>query len=217
MTLNLFDAEEHSRTWREALCTDAVALRGFALADETAILAALESIVSCAPFRHLVTPGGFRMSVAMSNCGTYGWISDRSGYRYDTVDPDSGMPWPPMPALFLKLAHDAAAQAGFENFVPDACLINRYDPGTRLTLHQDRNERDFSQPIVSVSLGIPAVFLFGGMQREDKAMRVRLMHGDVVVWGGEARLRYHGILPLKAGSHPLVGEHRINLTFRKAG
>ncbi len=215
MNLDLFDAED-PRSWREKLCPDAVVLRGFALAGEVDILSALEDVFSAAPLRHLVTPGGFRMSVAMSNCGTYGWVSDRTGYRYDTLDPDSGKQWPPMPALFSALASDAAAQAGFSDFKPDACLINRYAVGARMSLHQDKDEQDFSQPIVSVSLGIPAVFLFGGMQREDKASRVKLVHGDAVVWGGTARLRYHGILPIKAEHHPLTGEDRINLTFRKA-
>lgn len=215
MSLSLFDAVEEQRTWREELTTGAVILRGFALADETNILAALNGIIDSAPLRHMVTPGGFRMSVAMSNCGTYGWVTDRSGYRYDSVDPNSCKPWPAMPALFAKLAQQAAAQAGFDNFKPDACLINRYEAGARMSLHQDKDERDFTQPIVSVSLGIPAMFLFGGMRREDKAMRVPLTHGDVVVWGGAARLRYHGVLPLKPANHALVGEHRINLTFRK--
>ncbi|CAL61660.1 Alkylated DNA repair protein AlkB [Herminiimonas arsenicoxydans] len=215
MNLNLFDAEE-PRRWREELSPGAVVLRGFALPVEGDILLELEKIFSVAPLRHMVTSGGFRMSVAMSNCGKYGWVSDRAGYRYDAADPDSGKRWPPMPALFSTLASEAAALAGFSDFKPDACLINRYDPGARMSLHQDRDERDFSQPIVSVSLGIPAVFLFGGMRREDKAMRISLTHGDVVVWGGADRLRYHGVLPLKMASHPSLGEHRINLTLRKA-
>ena len=152
----------------------------------------------------------------MTNCGALGWVTDRTGYRYDLVDPESGLPWPPMPESFLTLARNAAAKAGFKEFVPDACLINRYDPGARLTLHQDKNEQDFDQPIVSVSLGLPATFLFGGLNRTDTAVRVKLTHGDVAVWGGSARLRYHGVLPLKAGHHPLVGGYRINLTFRQA-
>ncbi len=156
------------------------------------------------------------MSVAMTNCGSYGWVTGCTGYRYDTVDPESEKPWPIMPGLLLKLAQGAAVQAGFEGFEPDACLINRYNPGARLTLHQDKNERDLNEPIVSVSLGLPAVFLFGGLRRGDKSLRVLLAHGDVVVWGGPARLRYHGVLPLKEGYHPLTGGHRINLTFRKA-
>ncbi len=216
MTLNLFGDAEQGQTWREELCPGAVVLRGFAVLDETAIFAALHGITTKAPFRHMVTPGGVRMSVAMTNCGSYGWVTDRTGYRYDAVDPESGKPWPRMPGVFLTLAQDAAASAGFEGFEPDACLVNRYDPGARLSLHQDKNERDFGEPIVSVSLGIPAIFLFGGSRRDDKPMHVQLTHGDVVVWGGPARLRYHGVMPLKEGYHSLVGGHRINLTFRKA-
>jgi alkylated DNA repair protein (DNA oxidative demethylase) len=173
--------------------------------------------VAQAPFRHLVTPGGFRMSVAMTNAGPLGWVSDRRGYRYDPIDPDSGKPWPSMPSAFLQLAATAAAHAGFVGFVPDACLVNRYEAGARLSLHQDRDERDLGQPIVSVSLGIPAVFLFGGLQRSDRAQRVPLAHGDVVVWGGPARLRYHGVLALKPNHHESLGDCRINLTFRRAG
>lgn len=215
MTLSLFDEEENRRTWQEPLCEGALVLRGFAIEYEADILAALQNILTESPLRHMVTPGGFRMSVAMSNCGTYGWVTDRSGYRYDQIDPVRGQAWPAMPDFFVRLAQEAAAQAGFKDFSPDACLINRYEVGARMSLHQDKNERDFTQPIVSVSLGIPAMFLFGGMQREDKAVRVPLAHGDVVVWGGRARLRYHGVLALKTSTHPLVGEHRINLTFRK--
>ncbi|MHB1058988.1 MAG: DNA oxidative demethylase AlkB [Rhodanobacter sp.] len=201
----------------EPLCDGAVVLRGFALADEAPLLRAIDAIVAQAPFRHLVTPGGFRMSVGMTNAGSLGWVSDRRGYRYDPVDPDSGKPWPPMPAAFLRLAAAAANRAGFAGFVPDACLVNRYEPGTRLSLHQDRDEHDFGQPIVSVSLGIPAVFLFGGLQRADRTQRVPLAHGDVVVWGGPARLRHHGVLPLKPNHHAALGDVRINLTFRRAG
>jgi alkylated DNA repair protein (DNA oxidative demethylase) len=157
------------------------------------------------------------MSVAMTNCGRLGWVSDRSGYRYDPLDPDSGQPWPAMPPLLRQLALDAAQAAGFPGFAPDACLINRYAPGTRLSLHQDRDEGNYAHPIVSVSLGIPAVFLWGGAQRSDKARRIALMHGDVVVWGGPARLRFHGVLPLPEAHHPMTGSYRINLTFRKAG
>jgi alkylated DNA repair protein (DNA oxidative demethylase) len=191
----------------------AVLLRGFATPDEAALLADVHAVIALAPLRHMVTPGGYRMSVAMTNCGELGWVSDRTGYRYDALDPQSGKPWPRMPDSFMRLARAAAACAGFDGFVPDACLINRYETGSRLSLHQDRNERDFRAPIVSVSLGIPAVFLFGGLKRADKAARVPLEHGDVVVWGGAARLRYHGVLPLK----PALGKQRINLTFRKAG
>jgi DNA oxidative demethylase len=202
---------------KEALAPGAMLLRGFVAAEDAALLAALQNVLARAPFRHMTTPGGFRMSVAMTNCGALGWVTDRSGYRYDAIDPESGRRWPDMPAAFLRLAGDAAANAGFRGFVPDACLVNRYQPGARLTLHQDKNERDFSAPIVSVSLGIAAVFLFGGLKRSDRPRRVPLEHGDVVVWGGPARMRYHGVQPLKAGRHRLLGEERINLTFRLAG
>jgi DNA oxidative demethylase len=191
-------------------------LRGFAREREVAILDAMFGVAARSPFRHMVTPGGFRMSVAMTNCGSLGWVTDRKGYRYDAVDPEIGAPWPPMPKPFTELAFDAAKEAGFADFVPDGCLINRYEPGSRLTLHQDKNERDYDQPIVSVSLGLPAVFLFGGLERGDKTKRVPVVHGDVVVWGGPARLRYHGVMPLKTGLHPLAGGYRFNLTFRKA-
>jgi len=216
MTQDLFSDMESERIWHDPLCPGAVVLRHFAMTDQMTILASIRDIADAAPFRHLTTPGGYRMSVAMTNCGTHGWVADRSGYRYDTLDPLSGKPWPRMPEAFLALARNAAASAGFEDFEPDACLINRYTPGTKLSLHQDKDERDFTAPIVSVSLGIPATFLFGGLRRNDKPLRVPLRHGDVVVWGGEARLRYHGVLPLKEDHHPLVGGQRINLTFRRA-
>lgn len=216
MTPDLFGSPSVVESWQERLGPCAVVLRGFAASDETALLAALQDVTTKAPFRYMVTPGGFRMSVAMTNCGPFGWVTDRTGYRYDAVDPESGRNWPRMPASFLRLAKDAAAQAGFDGFVPDACLVNRYEPGARLSLHQDKNERDFGEPIVSVSLGIPALFLFGGSNRADKPSRVQLTHGDVMVWGGPARLRYHGVMPLKEGYHRLVGRYRINLTFRKA-
>lgn len=201
---------------REAIAPGAFHLRGFALPCETEILEALEKVTAQASFRHMVTPGGFRMSVAMTNCGSLGWITDRRGYRYDSIDPESGKNWPALPDSFMKLAVGAAAAAGFKSFVPDACLINRYEAGARLSLHQDKNEVDYDAPIVSVSLGLPATFLFGGLERTDKTKRVPVIHGDVIVWGGPARLRYHGVLALKAGEHPLFGEYRINLTFRKA-
>ncbi|MGS1013144.1 DNA oxidative demethylase AlkB [Rhodanobacter sp. UC4450_H17] len=217
ISADLFAATPAPARRDEPLCEGAMVLRGFALASEAVLLQALDAITAQAPFRHLVTPGGLRMSVAMTNAGPLGWVSDRRGYRYDPIDPDSGRPWPPMPAVFLQLADAAAAHVGFTGFVPDACLLNRYEAGARLSLHQDRDERDLGQPIVSVSLGIPAVFLFGGLQRADRPQRVPLAHGDVVVWGGPARLRYHGVLPLKPHHHPLLGETRINLTFRRAG
>jgi alkylated DNA repair protein (DNA oxidative demethylase) len=201
----------------ETIGPSAVVLRGFALAEDRALLNDISEITATSPFRHMVTPGGFTMSVAMTNCGELGWVTDRTGYRYDPIDPLTDAPWRPLPASFVKLATSAAAKAGFPNFQPDACLVNRYEPGTRLSLHQDRNERDFAQPIVSVSLGLPATFLFGGLKRADKTQRIPLSHGDVVVWGGPARLRYHGVSPLKDGEHPLLGHRRINLTFRRAG
>lgn len=191
-------------------------LRGFALARVPRLLHDLDAVVSRAPFRHMVTPGGFRMSVAMTSCGALGWVSDRMGYRYDSVDSVSGLRWPAMPVSFRELAVDAAAQSGFSGFAPDACLINRYEPGARMTLHQDKNERDFNAPIVSVSLGLPATFLFGGHTRRERPELVALDHGDVVVWGGVDRLRFHGVRPLPSGFHPLLGERRINLTFRHA-
>ncbi len=216
MTPSLFDEQAEVESQPERLGPGAVVLRGLATAHEAALLAGVQSVIATAPFRHMVTPGGFRMSVAMTNCGSFGWVTDRTGYRYDPADPESGRAWPPMPESFLRLAQEAAAQAGFSGFVPDACLINRYQPHARLSLHQDRNERDFAAPIVSVSLGIPAVFLFGGVRRADRARRVLLRHGDVVVWGGPARLRYHGVLPLAEAEHPALGGYRVNLTFRKA-
>ena len=215
ITGELFDIGSEPR--EEALGEGAVLLRGFALAHERALLAALDGVIRAAPWRHMVTPGGLRMSVAMSNCGALGWISDRRGYRYSPDDPRGGTPWPALPSAFARLAREAAAHAGFDSFAPDACLINRYEPGAKLSLHQDRDERDFEQPIVSVSLGLPAVFLFGGLRRTDKQVRVPLAHGDVVAWGGPSRMRYHGVLPLKDGTHPVLGACRINLTFRKAG
>jgi len=194
----------------------AMVLGGFAQRFEAPCVAALRQVVEIAPFRHMVTPGGHRMSVAMTNCGAVGWVSARTGYRYEGYDPETGRPWPAMPEVFADLAVEAAARAGFDGFAPDACLVNRYEPGAKLSLHQDRDERDLSAPIVSVSLGLPAVFLFGGLRRADRPRRVPLVHGDVVVWGGPARLRYHGVVPLEAGHHALMGPYRINLTFRRA-
>lgn len=214
-TLSLFD-DMPSET-RMALGPQATVLRGYALPFVDALLPAITAIEAMSPFRQMQTPGGHTMSVALSNCGELGWVTDRRGYRYSRLDPLSDQPWPAMPASFACLARDAAEQAGFPGFEPDACLLNRYLPGARMSLHQDKNERDFNAPIVSVSLGMSAIFLFGGLQRSDKAARVPLVHGDVVVWGGADRMRYHGILPLKGSAHALLGEQRINFTFRKAG
>ena len=197
------------------LADGAVLLRGFV--KQAQILADLAAILAVSPLRNMITPGGFTMSVAMTNCGDLGWITDRKGYRYASLDPITNQPWQAMPPSFLALASAAAAQAGFANFAPDACLINQYKTGARMTLHQDKDEQDFSQPIVSVSLGVPAIFQFGGLKRSDKPTKVTLNHGDVIVWGGASRLNYHGILPLKANNHEAFGTYRYNLTFRKAG
>lgn len=195
----------------------ACVLRGFALAQAPALLAALAEVEQQATPRHMVTPGGLAMSVATTGCGALGWVSDRRGYRYSATDPLSGRPWPAMPAAFTALARSAAAAAGFADFVPDACLVNHYAPGAKLSLHQDKDERDLAAPIVSVSLGMPAIFVFGGLARSERAARVPLVHGDVVVWGGVDRLRFHGVLPVKGPAHAVLGEQRINLTLRKAG
>lgn len=216
-TMDLFDTQAGPQRGNESLAPGALLLRGFAADRDAGLKVALETVLARAPLRYMATPGGRRMSVAMTSCGHVGWVTDRRGYRYETCDPDSGNPWPPMPMLFRELAMTAAAEAGYPGFVPDACLINRYAPGARMGLHQDRDERDMEQPIVSVSLGVPAVFLFGGLRRADRPERIRLGHGDVVVWGGPARLRFHGIQPVKAAHHPMTGQYRFNLTFRKAG
>jgi DNA oxidative demethylase len=201
---------------REDLCAGAAVLREFALPWVPALQAALAVIIGDAPFRHLVTPGGYTMSVAMTNCGAYGWVSDRKGYRYSAEDPLSGQPWPPLPSTFLELAQRAADALGFAGFVPDCCLVNRYSPGTKLSLHIDQDELNFGAPIVSVSLGVPATFLFGGPSRKDRCQRITVRHGDVAVWGGPARRFYHGVATLKQDSHLFAGEARINLTFRRA-
>nr|WP_318384145.1 DNA oxidative demethylase AlkB [uncultured Enterobacter sp.] len=203
--------------WQEPLAPGAVVLRRFAVSRADALLAAIAQVASQSPFRQMVTPGGYTMSVAMTNCGRLGWTTDARGYLYSPVDPKTGQPWPAMPDALAVLCHDAAVAAGYGDFVPDACLINRYAPGAKLSLHQDKDEPDLRAPIVSVSLGLPAVFQFGGLKRSDPLTRLMLEHGDVVVWGGPSRLFYHGILPLKAGEHPLTGAYRYNLTFRQAG
>jgi len=210
--LDLFDDLGAERRFAEG----AVLLRGLALTREAELLAAIEAVTAVSPFRHMVTPGGFTMSVAMSNCGAAGWITDRKGYRYGAIDPKTGNPWPAMPEVFRTLAADAASRAGYPGFAPDACLINRYEPGARMTLHQDKNERDYAAPIVSVSLGLPATFLFGGKERAGKTLKLPLQHGDVAVWGGPTRMNFHGVNTVADGLHPLVGRRRLNLTFRQA-
>ncbi len=201
---------------RVSLASQAILLRGFALDRAVELLACISPIEAASPFRHMTTPGGWRMSVALTNCGQFGWITDRTGYRYDAIDHETGKSWPAMPDVFARLAAEAAAEAGFIDFRPDACLVNRYAPGARLSLHQDRNESDFGHPIVSVSLGLPATFLWGGQKRTDKIRRIALHHGDVVIWGGKDRLRFHGVNTLADGEHPLTASYRYNFTFRRA-
>jgi alkylated DNA repair protein (DNA oxidative demethylase) len=215
----MHDLFEHIATLNPAktiMAKGAVLLRAVALPLDKELLTALGDITAISPFRHMLTPGGYTMSVAMTNCGTSGWVTDRTGYRYDRIDSETGNPWPPMPDCFLDLAVAAAAEAGYPEFRPDACLINRYEPGARLSLHQDKNERDFANPIVSVSLGLPATFQFGGQKRTDRVKKFSLRHGDVAVWGGPSRLCFHGVSVLKDGHHEIVGRLRINLTFRSA-
>jgi alkylated DNA repair protein (DNA oxidative demethylase) len=216
LTADLLESVPDVRPAEEVIAEGAVLLPGFARTIEVELLEALRAIIEQSPFRHMTTPGGHQMSVAMTNCGGFGWVTDRSGYRYDPNDPQSGKPWPPMPGAFRELARAAADRGGFGGFAPDACLVNRYQPGARMSLHQDRDANDFSAPIVSVSLGLPATFLFGGLKRSDKPRRFRLEHGDVIVWGGPTRLAFHGVAPLAEGEHSLLGRQRINLTFRKA-
>jgi len=216
MTRDLFDFVPPKEPEEQSLGAGATLLRGFALAQSAQVLEAVAEVVRQSPFRHMITPGGFRMSVAMTNCGSAGWVTDRTGYRYDGFDPTTQARWPAMPVALSDLATRAAARGGFVEFLPDACLINGYEPGTRLSLHQDKNERDLGAPVVSVSLGLQAVFLFGGPRREDRTRPIPLAHGDVVVWGGPSRLWYHGVRPLQDGEHPELGRQRINLTFRKA-
>ncbi len=202
---------------REQLAPGAMLLRGRAFDLAVPLCEGVRAIAAASPFRHMVTRGGFSMSVAMTNAGRAGWVSDRKGYRYQALDPETGQAWPAMPDLFATLAREAAAEAGYPGFDPDVCLINRYRPGAKMALHQDQDEADFSHPIVSVSLGLPAIFRFGGLARTDPARKIPLLHGDMVVWGGPSRLYFHGIDALKPGEHPLTGETRLNLTFRSAG
>ncbi|WP_367253145.1 DNA oxidative demethylase AlkB [Pseudomonas sp. stari2] len=211
------DTESEQPRRAEQIGEQSWVLRGFALPRIEQLLPALKWIIERAPLRHMMTPGGFSMSVATSSCGALGWITDRSGYRYSAEDPLSHLPWPEMPEVFRDLAQAAAKEVGFFDFVPDSCLINRYVPGAKMSLHQDKDEHSYTAPIVSLSLGLPAMFLFGGFARNDKTQRISLLHGDMVIWGGVDRLRYHGVLPIKYGRHPQLGEQRFNLTFRTAG
>ena len=216
MNYDLFDTVHDGDTWTETICTDALVLRQFAASNMPEIVTAVAQVIKQSPFRHMQTAGGYTMSAALSSCGKVGWVSDHAGYRYSTIDPQTGLPWPEMPKALYNFAQKAAAEAGYEHFQPDACLINQYTVGAKMSLHQDSNEKNFNAPVVSISLGLPATFLFGGLQRSDKTTKVPLTHGDVVVWGGESRLNFHGINPIKAGCHPRLGERRINITFRVA-
>jgi DNA oxidative demethylase len=216
MNLDLFASSFESGLVKTQIAEQAWHLAGYIQSRDEQLKALLDEIIQQAPLRQMITPGGQLMSVQMTTCGDVGWVSDSLGYRYQSTDPLSNLPWPEMPEVFKNFASEAAAAVGFDDFEPDSCLINYYQAGTRLSLHQDKDELDLSQPIVSVSLGLPATFLFGGLQRKGPQARVALKHGDVVVWGGISRLAYHGILPLEQGEHKLCGRHRINLTFRKA-
>lgn len=202
---------------RADIAPGAVLLRGFAVAGMVELLRAVDTVARAEPPQHLRTPGGYTMSVRTTSCGQLGWVSDQHGYRYAPRSPHTRQPWPAMPGAFVSLARDAAQAAGFAGFVPDACLLNEYAPGAKMSLHQDKDERDLRAPIVSVSLGLPCVFQFGGLQRNAPTQRLRLAHGDVLVWGGPARLAFHGVLPLAEGHHSLLGRRRVNLTFRQAG
>lgn len=213
---DLFDINDPESVWQESLGPGSTWIHGFLVAQAVPVMADIARVVARAPYRHLSTPGGKRMSVAMSNCGTEGWVSDRAGYRYQATDPQTGDPWPAMPQRLQELARQAAQACGYQHFEPDVCLINHYAPGARMGLHQDRDESDLTAPIVSFSLGLPATFIWGGGQRTGTTRRIMLRHGDAVVWGGEDRLRFHGVAPLKDGEHALTGRARINLTFRQA-
>lgn len=216
--MDLFAEQDLQQPARvERISDQAFALRGFALPKAKELLAALDSVLLQTPLRQMQTPGGYTMSARLSSCGALGWTTDRDGYHYSPLDPLSARPWPAMPGVFLALAAAAASSAGFSGFVPDSCLINAYAPGAKMSLHQDKNERCHTAPIVSISLGLPAIFQFGGVERSDPTQRIALFHGDIMVWGGVDRLRYHGVMPIKPGHHSLLGEQRINITLRQAG
>ncbi|GAC1374813.1 MAG: DNA oxidative demethylase AlkB [Aquirhabdus sp.] len=215
LTIGLFDDDAEINPKRIVRAEDAVILRGYATDLAADLIESISAIIVQAPLRQMQTPNGYTMSVRTTSCGTFGWVSDVRGYRYERHDPYTGQSWPPMPPSFLNLANQAAKEAGFNDFIPDSCLINSYVAGAKLSLHQDKNERDFTAPIVSVSLGLPAIFLFGGNVRSERPQRHRLEHGDIAIWGGASRMAFHGIEPLIDGTHPLTGKQRINLTFRK--
>jgi alkylated DNA repair protein (DNA oxidative demethylase) len=208
--MNLFTELETEPTYEE-IAPGAALMRGLALADDRELFEAVERVIFSAPLRQMMTAGGQRMSIMGTDCGAVRWIAD----KYVGHDPLRPRRWPPMPPILNAFAIRCATRAGFPDFRPDACHVNRYQAGNRLGLHQDRNECDLTQPIVSVSFGLECVFLFGGLERGDPARHILLEHGDVIVWGGPSRMRFHGVQPLKPGSHPLTGPYRINLTFRK--
>ncbi|MCB9879012.1 MAG: DNA oxidative demethylase AlkB [Planctomycetes bacterium] len=201
----------------EAIVDGAFLLRGRALPVVDELLVGVQDVVEASPLRHMITPGGAPMAAAQSNCGALGWVADRRGYRYEACDPETGRPWPAMPQVFASLARDAAGECGYDGFDPDCCLLNRYEVGCGMGQHVDADEQDFAWPIVSVSLGLPMTFRFGGVERGGKTLPVVLQHGDVLVFGGAARRRYHGTSPLKRGVHPVLGACRVNLTLRRAG
>ncbi|MGB1310524.1 MAG: DNA oxidative demethylase AlkB [Leucothrix sp.] len=217
MNLDLFDLSNNGDTWVDSITGDAVVLRQFLVNRSDELADAIKQVESAAPFRHMQTAGGFTMSAALTGCGDVGWVSDRRGYRYAAIDPVTGEPWPNMPAVLQEIAQACALEAGYADYFPDACLINRYAPKAKMSLHQDKDEQDFTAPIVSISLGVPATFLFGGLKRSDKTIKVPVAHGDVVVWGGKSRLCFHGVSPIKQAYHPFWGDQRINITFRVAG
>lgn len=206
----------NSTSTLKPIANESFILPGFANTNTNTLLAAINSVIELAPLRQMRTPGGFEMAARITNCGYFGWVTDKQGYRYQTTDPETGLPWPAMPELIYQLAVDAASACGFDHFTPDVCLINCYQPGAGMGLHQDKDEKDFSAPIVSISLGVPAIFLFGGNKRQDKPCAHLLKNGDIVVWGGQDRLRFHGVQPIKLAHHPMTGQKRFNLTIRQA-
>ena len=214
MTADFFSDQMESQVM---LAKGAYWLRGFALPQADTICAMLIEHLKNYPPQQMMTPMGYSMSVRTTSFGEFGWVSSKQGYGYAVKNSFTNESWPPIPESFFDLAQRAANQAGYVNFKPDTCLINVYEIGDKMGLHQDKDEADFSKPIVSVSLGLPVIFQFGGLTRTAKTLKVPLSHGDVVVWGADSRLCFHGVLPLKAGTHGTLGQRRINLTFRKAG
>lgn len=211
--MDLFDDQLPKKT---RIAEGAYWLRGHALPAADLLWAELRKHFATYPPQQMFTPMGYKMSVRSTSMGDAAWVGTKKGYGYASIDTAINQALPPLPSTFLSLANHAATEAGYNDFTPDSCLINCYDIGSKMGLHQDKDERDFNQPIVSVSLGIPATFLFGGAKRSDKPTQIPLTHGDVVVWGGASRLFYHGVQTIKPNKHPLLGELRCNLTFRKA-